>query len=304
MTERARTGADGLELPASLFEALGRPRTLSLTPHAGNLAVRRDGALRALARRARDRGRSQPARLRDADASVARYATSLALPEATLGIANYERFLYLMPVGDDAERAGREQSWGRIEDYHEHRPLELQGEAAHRVSEWLAREVLLPLGAGASGLELGCGAGRNLRALAAVAPDAALHGLDVNEAAVEEARRNVPRASIRTGSLYELGDVAADSVEVVFTSGVLMHVPGDDVEEVVRQMHRIAARAVVHFELHGPSHPFDFHRYPRDYAALYARLGLPVERYTVFPRGDHRSTSPSFHHALLVSSLR
>jgi hypothetical protein len=81
-----------------------------------------------------------------------------------------------------------------------------------------------------------------------------------------------------------------------------MHVPAPELEGVVREMHRIASHAVVHFELHGPSHTFDFHRYPRDYSAVYARLGLPVERYIVFPRSDFRSSTPSFQHALLVSS--
>jgi hypothetical protein len=305
MTEHARSGPSGLELPASLFEVLGRPRRLELAPYAdGNVAVRPEPRVRALARIVPLlRGAwTDAARLADGNGGRVRYATSRPLPEASLGIANYERFFLLMPVGEVADRVGREDSWRDIRDYHEHRAPEQQDESAQQVSEWLARDVLTPLGGDGGYLELGCGAGRNLLALSVAAPGAALRALDINEGAVAEARRTVPGAAIEQGSLYELAGYADGSAEVVFTSGVLMHVPVAELDGVVREMHRIAARAVVHFELHGPSHPFDFHRYPRDYAAVYARLGLPVERYTVFPRGDFRSSTPSFQHALLVSS--
>jgi SAM-dependent methyltransferase len=304
MTEHARSGPSGLELPASLFEALGRPRRLELAPDEhGNVAVRPEPRVRALARIVPPlRGPwTDAARLADGEGGRIRYATSRPLPEASLGIANYERFFLLMPV-EGAHRASREESWRQIRDYHEHRPPDRQDESALRVSEWLARDVLIPLAADGTYLEVGCGAGRNLLALATAAPSAALRGLDINAAAVAEARRTVPTAAVEQGSLYELAGHADASADVVFTSGVLMHVPADALDGVVREMHRIAARAVVHFELHGPSHPFDFHRYPRDYAAVYERLGLPVVAYTVFPRGDFRSSTPSFRHALLVSA--
>jgi len=82
-----------------------------------------------------------------------------------------------------------------------------------------------------------------------------------------------------------------------------MHVLHDRVEEIVAAANQVATRAVVHFELHGPAHDFDFHRYPRDYEGLYKKLGLPVERYEVFPVSDFRSTGVApFHHALLVTA--
>jgi len=57
------------------------------------------------------------------------------------------------------------------------------------------------------------------------------------------------------------------------------------------------------FEDVGPAHDLDFHRYPRDYEGLYKKLGLPVERYEVFPVSDFRSTGVApFHHALLVTA--
>jgi trans-aconitate methyltransferase len=169
------------------------------------------------------------------------------------------------------------------------------------VSAWLVDDVLAPLGD--SFLELGCGAGRNLAALRVTRPDASLAGVEVNEQAAALAGAH---AQITMGSVYEIDLWTGRPVDVVFTSGVLMHVPHDRVEEVVAAAHSVAARAVVHFELHGASHDFDFHRYPRDYASLYDRLGFTVDRYEVFANNDFRSAgvAPFFLHALLVSTRR
>jgi len=113
----------------------------------------------------------------------------------------------------------------------------------------------------------------------------------------------LPAATVEVGSLYDLSGYADGSFDVVFTSGVLMHVPHDSVEATVREMHRLARRAVVHFELDGPSNSFDFHRYPRNYSALYQRLDMSVEvSYETFLPTDFRSMGTgSFSLALLVA---
>jgi SAM-dependent methyltransferase len=251
------------------------------------------------ARRLLGRGsRSLVARLeRDGDATAFRTRTELG--DREYGIANYDVSYSLLPIGTTAEADSRQEFWGGVEDYHEHREHERQDPIAHRVSEWLAGEVLATWGS--SFLELACGAGRNLSALRRRLPEARLVGLDISRSAILQGSKHLPGADLRVQSLYELELFADASVEVVYTSGVLMHVPHDKVAGVVREMHRIARAAVVHFELHGPSHQFDFHRYPRDYAALYSELGLPCE-YEVFPSDDYRSTGlASFSHALVVS---
>ena len=193
-----------------------------------------------------------------------------------------------------------------IEDYHEHLELEQQNAAAHQTSRWLAKDVLLPLASGGSFLELGCGAGRNLKALHDADPEVSLQGVDINANAIASAGRHVPAANLKTGSLYELGEHPDDAFDVVYTSGVLMHVPHGEVEATVREMHRLARLAVVHLELHGPSHGFDFHRYPRDYAALYERIDMPVDvSYESFPPPDFRSVgTESFCLSLLVAKKR
>jgi hypothetical protein len=91
--------------------------------------------------------------------------------------------------------------------------------------------------------------------------------------------------------------------DVILTSGFLMHLPPSNVADVVRATHARARLAVVHFELHGPSHAFDYHRYPRDYAKLYEELNLgEAISYEIFPATDYRSAGLGhFNHALLVA---
>lgn len=278
---------DELAIPNELFRAMREPRRLLLGGRGDDLFIARPTP--------RDRLRRPVVhRLREV---VGEYARYIGPPRVSgrYRVANYHPRYYLLAEGD------RTTFWRTLRSYHEHLPVEQQESNARSVSSWLASEVLGPLGP--SFLELGCGAGRNLAALSRQDGHLALAGIEVNASAAALARAAVPGADVSVGDLYDVGELPDGCADVVFTSGVLMHVPHDRVEWLVLEMRRLARRAVAHFELHGPSHGFDFHRYPRDYSALYARLGLRHE-YEVFPHGDFRSAGVSpFHHALLVSLL-
>jgi SAM-dependent methyltransferase len=279
-----------LSIPLELYEAMGRPRVMSLAePDEGGGRF-----LRVAGFRDRMRGRFTH-KLHTTDESVATYLGPNEHAVGEFRIANYFPSYYLMRASDHTE------FWQAIDSYHEHLPITDQDDNAHRVSDWLSAEVLVPLGR--SFLELGCGAGRNLASLRARDQDLELSGVEVNEQAAALAR-TASGARVETGSLYDLSSIRSASIDVVFTSGVLMHVPHDRVGDVVGEMHRIASRAVVSFELHGPSHEFDFHRYPRDYDALYASLGIAQTRYDIFPLDDFRSYGVApFHHALHVAPV-
>ncbi|MBM3673083.1 MAG: methyltransferase domain-containing protein [Actinobacteria bacterium] len=297
--------ADRMSLPNALYEDLGSPSTVVLLPVDGQSLWLRRRDPRSRVRRTAHflLGRGYDvctAVLKDRTTESATYQLSRVVPTGEFGVANYGEAHFLIPLDSKDEVASREQSWAEIQEYHEHLPIEQQDANAWAVSRWLAG-VLAPLGN--SFLEIGCGAGRNLRALADVAPSANIAGIDVNESALSLARREVPSATLSASSLYALDDWGGASVDVVFTSGVLVHVPHTEVAGVVREMHRIASNAVVHFELHGPDHPYDYHRYPRDYGALHELLDLDTETtYEVFPRDDFRSMGTgSFWLALLVA---
>jgi hypothetical protein len=102
---------------------------------------------------------------------------------------------------------------------------------------------------------------------------------------------------VYVGSLYDLPDLG--HFDVVFTMGVLMHVPHTDIGRVAGSLLERAS-TVVHYELHGESHDFDFHRYPRHYGNLYEALGVAVS-YRVRKRTTRRGRDPM---GLLVSRSR
>jgi SAM-dependent methyltransferase len=263
-------------LPSELDALLGASPRLRIVPQQEGFAIMtlapRD-RLKDAGKRVLGRARWPAARRVDR----ATYLAPTALGDGTYGVANHDPVFFLLPLDSRSDGLSRESFWAGVDDYHEHRALAEQNEAAHATSAWLASEVLQPLGS--SFLEVGCGAGRNLAQL-----QGSIVGLDINAGAVALARERLPHADIRLGSLYDLD---LPQTDVVFTSGVLMHVPHSEVVEVVQRMVAQAARAVVHLELHGEAHGFDYHRYPRDYGRLYRSLGLDA-RYEVIPAGDGR----------------
>lgn len=190
----------------------------------------------------------------------------------------------------------RLRSWAAESGYHEH--LEPASQDAHSrwFSEWFATSIVAPRQP-VRVLELGCGAGRNLAAIQAALPGVEVVGVEINEAAVTVSRA-ATGAQIVHGSIYELGDLGR--FDVAFTAGVLMHIPHENVEGVIRSM-VACADATAHFELHGAPHRFDFHRYPRDYGATYAGMDLGGFRYEVFPRGDIRNGGESVGTMALLS---
>jgi len=217
-------------------------------------------------------------------------------------IANYEESVYLIPTYGEEESKGRQKSWSKIENYHEHRKVALQDENSIKISEWLANDVFKKFQP-SSMLEIGCGGGRNLIIARKFLENTELTGIDINENALITARENSDGSiNFEHLSLYDLEKFDSNSIDIVYTSGVLMHIPHEKVESVISQMHRIAKKAVIHFELHGPSNDFDFHRYPRDYSELYKSLDFNNDfKYEVFEKNKLQSTTTSsYNHCLLV----
>jgi SAM-dependent methyltransferase len=240
------------------------------------------------------------------DVAVYRARSSLTpFPaDAEYGVVNKVTNFMLMPLADPTVSAAvaTERFWASLENYHEHLSVDQQRGFAHRISAWFAEKVLPPLSA-SSVLEIGCGSGRNLVHIARALPSARIFGIDVNPHAVRIARdRLAGQAVVRQASLYELGDFADGSIDVVFSMGVLMHISHERVVGVIAEMLRIARTAVIHFECHGPSYGFDHHKYPRNYADIYHRAALAAKTdYEVYQQDDFRSReSVPFHMALLV----
>jgi pseudaminic acid biosynthesis-associated methylase len=103
----------------------------------------------------------------------------------------------------------------------------------------------------ASVLEVGCNNGGNLLALSHLVEK--LHAVEPNVDACRVARGNpiLKDADIREGSGFDL-PFAGASIDLVFTSGVLIHVAPDDLAEITDEIVRVAKKYVVCIEYFSP----------------------------------------------------
>jgi S-adenosylmethionine-diacylgycerolhomoserine-N-methlytransferase len=69
---------------------------------------------------------------------------------------------------------------------------------------------------GGSVLEIGCGTGRNLILAARAWPDARFFGIDISEAMLETARKNVAKAGLSDKIVFARGDATAFDAQVLF----------------------------------------------------------------------------------------
>lgn len=135
-------------------------------------------------------------------------------------------------------------------------------------------------------LEVGCNIGRNLLALKHFIPS--LHGVEPNRFCCETARNNaaLKDAVIQEGEGSQL-PYADSSIDLVFTSGVLIHVAPEELGRVVDEIVRVARRYVVCIEYfsHEPVeveyHGMSGFLYKRDFGRFYLERhpGLRVLDY-------------------------
>ncbi len=109
----------------------------------------------------------------------------------------------------------------------------------------LNHEFLGPL-ALRSVLEVGCNVGMQLRHLGPLT-GARMSGVDLQQGALDEARAHLPGADLRVARATDLPFPDA-SFDLVFTSGVLIHVPPSDLDRVMDEIHRVSSRWIWGFE--------------------------------------------------------
>lgn len=98
-------------------------------------------------------------------------------------------------------------------------------------------------------LEVGCGDGANLALLARKAPHVRLDGVDVNPLALAITRQRIfdgggMLGTLQPGSADEL-PVATASVDVALSDAVFMYLPPATAIAALREMRRVATRAIV-----------------------------------------------------------
>jgi len=131
-------------------------------------------------------------------------------------------------------------------------------------------------------LEVGCNTGPNLRWLAELVEPSGVYGVDVNEGALEHVRRSLPGVTAVNASARRL-PFPDRSFDLVFTTGVLIHIPPDVLPlamgEIVRCSHRFVLCGEYYAE--EPTEvPYRGARgalFKRDYGALYEELFPELE---------------------------
>lgn len=96
-------------------------------------------------------------------------------------------------------------------------------------------------------LEIGCGTGIDLRLFT----DAfQIHGIDLNENALGTARKKMPVADFKKGSITSL-PFDDSSIDFVFTHQLLNYLDDDTTEKGINEMHRVAKKYVMNCEKFG-----------------------------------------------------
>jgi len=129
--------------------------------------------------------------------------------------------------------------------------------------------------------EVGTFSGRNLNILGETFQDIEIGGCDVNNTAIEFAKKKIPNAKIMYESIYELNENV--KWDIVFTMGVMIHIPQDGMNTAIKNLISKSNKYVMHFEQVGDnlvvSKPEDdkFIWYP-DLEAAYKNLGYKTTR--------------------------
>ena len=100
-------------------------------------------------------------------------------------------------------------------------------------------------------MEFGCNIGLNLRALKLLLPSAEISGVEINKAAVDEARKNLGIKQIFHESIINFSPEM--KYDLVLTKGVLIHIPPDELLPIYRKMAAASAKYVLICEYYNPT---------------------------------------------------
>lgn len=98
--------------------------------------------------------------------------------------------------------------------------------------------------------EIGFYAGRNLAYVQHTFPLINIGGLEINKKATDFAKTKLPKANLLCMDLHDMHNIQ-DKYDLVFTSGVLIHVPPDEIPNVLYKCLDLSSKYVMHIETIG-----------------------------------------------------
>jgi pseudaminic acid biosynthesis-associated methylase len=151
-------------------------------------------------------------------------------------------------------------------------------------------ELMLERTAARNVLEVGCNAGWNLLAIRNVDARVRTRGVDVNRMALDLAyEAGLDTAEVSAANVGTRWPAAFD---LVFTAGVLIHIPPEQLATTMVSIILASRRWVLAVEYAGdteeevPYRGHDARLWRRPFGALYEALGLALEDSGVLERGD------------------
>lgn len=130
-------------------------------------------------------------------------------------------------------------------------------------------------------LEVGCNAGWNLQAIRSLSKEAEMSGVDLNEGALQEAQDAGFDVEVANG--YDVARIFGAAVcDIAFTSGVLIHVPPDDLLPTMRAIRDVSRQYVLAVEYASDDEREIEYRghaaklWARPFGRLYEELGLSL----------------------------
>jgi len=104
-------------------------------------------------------------------------------------------------------------------------------------------------------LEIGSNAGQNLFLLAQRFPEARFYGIDINSRFIEAGRNwladnGITNVSLTVKRADRVSDFADQSFDIVFTDATMMYIGPDKIRRLLREMKRVACKAILMNEWH------------------------------------------------------
>ncbi len=99
-------------------------------------------------------------------------------------------------------------------------------------------------------LEVGCASGPNLILLSKKLPKTDFWGIDVSGKAIAVGKKyinehNVPNIRLETGSAEAVKNFRDKSFDVVFTDAVMIYIGPEKIQEILKEMVRVAKKAII-----------------------------------------------------------
>ena len=96
-------------------------------------------------------------------------------------------------------------------------------------------------------LEVGCNRGHNLKAIQSILNEVSIFGVEPNHAALKIAREAYPGFSLIEGNMFDI-PLKDNFCDLVISSGVLIHIAGQDLPQAIDELYRVSRRYILAVE--------------------------------------------------------